>query len=173
MSKARRIAIESLKWLPVALVLRTEYGCLHAVSGPSMRPTLHGDRWDRDYVFVRRSRVQSVGLLKRGQVVTLRSPTEPDKILVKRIVALEGDLVIPRPGAKSSTKVPIPTGHVWVEGDNQNGSTDSNYFGPIPAGLIRGNVQCICFPFTRCSWVDIKEEQNPRVHLNCTQYVNV
>uniref|UniRef100_A0A8C9HXL5 Peptidase S26 domain-containing protein n=1 Tax=Piliocolobus tephrosceles TaxID=591936 RepID=A0A8C9HXL5_9PRIM len=31
-------------------------------------------------------------------------------------------------------------GHVWLEGDNLQNSTDSGYYGPIPYGLIRGRI---------------------------------
>uniref|UniRef100_A0A7N5KCS9 Inner mitochondrial membrane peptidase subunit 1 n=1 Tax=Ailuropoda melanoleuca TaxID=9646 RepID=A0A7N5KCS9_AILME len=36
--------------------------------------------------------------------------------------------------------VMVPTGHVWLEGDNLQNSTDSRYYGPIPYGLIRGRI---------------------------------
>uniref|UniRef100_A0A2K6NAS3 Peptidase S26 domain-containing protein n=1 Tax=Rhinopithecus roxellana TaxID=61622 RepID=A0A2K6NAS3_RHIRO len=31
-------------------------------------------------------------------------------------------------------------GHVWLEGDNLQNSTDSMYYGPIPYGLIRVRI---------------------------------
>ncbi|XP_010638716.1 mitochondrial inner membrane protease subunit 1 isoform X2 [Fukomys damarensis] len=34
----------------------------------------------------------------------------------------------------------VPTGHVWLEGDNLQNSTDSRFYGPIPYGLIRGRI---------------------------------
>ncbi|TSM20269.1 Mitochondrial inner membrane protease subunit 1 [Bagarius yarrelli] len=38
--------------------------------------------------------------------------------------------------------VAVPRGHVWLEGDNLQNSTDSRSYGPVPYGLIRGRV---CF----------------------------
>jgi inner membrane protease subunit 2 len=44
-----------------------------------------------------------------------RSPEDPDRVLVKRIVAVEGDTVRTLPPYPEN-EVTIPQGHVWVEG---------------------------------------------------------
>ncbi|EQB79178.1 hypothetical protein CB1_056579052 [Camelus ferus] len=44
----------------------------------------------------------------------------------------------------------VPTGHVWLEGDNLQNSTDSRYYGPVPYGLIRGRI----FFKTTVSFID-------------------
>lgn len=31
----------------------------------------------------------------------------------------------------------VPRGHVWIEGDNKEGSKDSRIYGPVPYGLIQ------------------------------------
>lgn len=63
---------------------------------------------------------------------SFRSPDDPEKSLVKRIIALEGDLVKPRPNSRSRGQmIKIPKGHCWVEGDNWASSRDSNTFGPV------------------------------------------
>lgn len=36
--------------------------------------------------------------------------------------------------------ITIPSGHVWLAGDNLGNSTDSRHYGPVPMGLIRGKV---------------------------------
>uniref|UniRef100_A0A671T3V3 Mitochondrial inner membrane protease subunit 1-like n=1 Tax=Sinocyclocheilus anshuiensis TaxID=1608454 RepID=A0A671T3V3_9TELE len=36
--------------------------------------------------------------------------------------------------------VSVPRGHVWLEGDSLQNSTDSRSYGPIPYALIRGRV---------------------------------
>ena len=34
----------------------------------------------------------------------------------------------------------VPRGHVWLEGDNLDNSSDSRTYGPVPYGLIRSRV---------------------------------
>jgi inner membrane protease subunit 2 len=70
--------------------------------------------------------------LQNGPVceLTNRSPTEPNTLTTKRIIALEGDLVYPvKPSMHSVVR--IPEGHCWVEGDSRHRSRDSNTYGPV------------------------------------------
>ena len=80
----------------------------------------------------------------RGDVVVLRSPSDPAELITKRLIALEGDWVQRRDGAREMTQV--PRGHVWVEGDNARFSKDSNAFGAVPAGLIESQVVATLWP---------------------------
>jgi inner membrane protease subunit 2 len=57
---------------------------------------------------------------------------EPKKTLVKRIIALGGDVVRTNyPYGDMFAKV--PKGRCWVEGDESFHSLDSNTFGPVRA----------------------------------------
>ena len=87
------------------------------------------------------------GRIARGDVVTLVSPDNPDVLLVKRVVALPGDVVATR--AYHLQYVRIPNGHCWLEGDNPGASHDSNSMGPVSLGLITGRAEAIIWPPSR------------------------
>ncbi|CAM9526924.1 unnamed protein product, partial [Phaeothamnion confervicola] len=40
----------------------------------------------------------------------------------------------------------VPPGHVWLEGDNPDNSTDSRSYGPVPLAMIRGRVWARLWP---------------------------
>ena len=92
-----------------------------------------------------------------------RSPFNPEILVVKRIVALEGDEVATKPPYPFSSEV-VPFGHVWVEGENPNGrkSLDSNTYGPIGKNLIVGQLKAVVWPWSQASWIrwqDYRESQ--------------
>ncbi len=64
-----------------------------------------------------------------------RSPDKQGQQIVKRVIAREGDIVIPRNADRPP--VLIPQGHCWVEGDNADTSSDSNRYGPVS---IQSNI---------------------------------
>ena len=81
-----------------------------------MRPTLlPGDR----LVVVRPWRRR----LRPGDVVALRDPRQPARLMVKRVAAVDR-----------------ATGDLTVAGDDPAASTDSRHFGPVPSALVRGRV---------------------------------
>lgn len=45
-----------------------------------------------------------------------------------------------------SNVIIVPRGHIWIEGDNTENSSDSRSFGPIPQGLIRSRAICRLWP---------------------------
>lgn len=75
---------------------------------------------------------------------------------MKRIVALEGDLVRPRE-PHHQPAIRVPKGHMWVEGDagSDRESLDSNTYGPISTRLVTGRLTHILYPwkkFGRIRW---------------------
>ena len=88
-----------------------------AVAGDSMEPRLRSGDW-----------VVLSGAPRRGprlgQVVVVEHPRRPGFELVKRVSALSRE-----------------RGLVWVAGDNQSSSTDSDDFGPVGLDAVRGVVR--------------------------------
>ena len=134
------------------------------VKGTSMNPTLYeGDKMLVSGLFYEP---------KAGDVVVFKKDEyDPDKALVKRIIATEGQEVnidfdtgiimidgeeIDEPYIAELTKnkldfigpKEVPEGCVFVLGDNRNMSTDSRKteIGMVDERLILGKVYCVIFP---------------------------
>lgn len=141
------------------------------VSGTSMNPTLNnGDKMLVSDLFY---------TPKAGDVVVFRSDTyDPNKALVKRVIATEGQEInidfengvvyvdgqpIDEPyiSEPTTTKLDfigpqtVPEGCVFVMGDNRNMSTDSRKteIGMVDNRLILGRVYCVLFPLSEIGWV--------------------
>ncbi len=142
------------------------------VEGPSMEPTLH-----RGQVLLI-SRIGISGLTRqayasthpdtplntdgwvppRGAIVTLIHPTDPNTMLVKRIVGLPGETIsidrgqvyingapLDEPYVKfhdtqSMSRIQIPANSIFVLGDDRPASGDSRSFGPVPRTNLQGVV---------------------------------
>ena len=81
--------------------------------------------------------------LQRGELVILKSPVEPQRIICKRIIGLAGDTVCVDPTgqlAPSTEHVLVPKGHIWIVGDNAAESRDSRWYGPVPIALVHGRL---------------------------------
>ncbi|KAI8525811.1 hypothetical protein RHMOL_Rhmol13G0259500 [Rhododendron molle] len=114
--------------------------------GPSMLPTvsLMGDLVLTKPVSTR------FGQVGTGDIVLVRSPENPRKVLMKRVKGMEGDsvtYVVDPKNSDARQTVVVPKGHVWIEGDNIYNSYDSRSFGAVPYGLIQSKV----FWRVRCS----------------------
>ena len=87
-----------------------------------MAPTLEPG----DYLVAARSR-----RFRRGSLVVVEHPDRPGYEMVKRVVATPGERVEDRI---------LGTDEYWVIGDNEDRSTDSRTFGPVPSDSIKGRV---------------------------------
>ncbi|KAK9089420.1 hypothetical protein Scep_028502 [Stephania cephalantha] len=140
------LAIRTLPWKTIAkealnrtLPFTNLLCCLHItntylftpalVVGPSMVPTfsLTGDLVLAERLSPRR------GTVGKGDIVLVRSPENPRKVITKRVVAVEGEAV-------GGGGVVVPKGCVWIVGDNVGNSRDSRHFGAVPVGLVVGRV---------------------------------
>ncbi|GAB4828637.1 hypothetical protein Ancab_018302 [Ancistrocladus abbreviatus] len=120
-------------------VTRTHIFNIAFVSGASMLPTISmtGDVVLVDHISTRRGKV------RRGDIILIRSPENPRKIVTKRLIGIEGDRVTFVIDPKNSDKcenITVPKGHVWLQGDNIYESRDSRCFGAVPYGLLQGRV---------------------------------
>ncbi|KAL8659451.1 MAG: hypothetical protein Q9226_000410 [Calogaya cf. arnoldii] len=145
-----------ISWLPVLWCFHTHVFQLMWVTGRSMYPFLNTDineRLVRDILAVRMWNPTEG--LRRGDIVVFRSPTHPNVVAVKRIIALEGDSVFTR------DPYPVPRqevslGHVWVEGEHPEHtrwSYDSNTYGAVSKSLIIGKAIGVVWPWSRRSWI--------------------
>lgn len=138
----------------------------------SMEPTLYeGDNLITEKI------TPMLGIFKRGDIVTIKNASvslaESGKTIIKRIVALENDVVSISNGKvyingellqedyikgdftmqvdpQYSTDYVVPEGCVYVLGDNREMSIiDSRTLGPISTDKINSKAILIIFPFGR------------------------
>lgn len=115
-----------------------------------------------------------------GEIVLFRKPDEPDVILLKRVIATEGQTVDLVDGAVYVDGIPldepytdgrptyplqssadgngsitypfvVPEGHLWLMGDNRTNSRDSRYYGAIPASSVVARAFCIYWPLSHAT----------------------
>jgi len=131
------------------------------VEGLSMAPTLA----DQDRLVVNKA-IYKIFEPRRGDIVMLYYPLNPDKSFVKRVIAEEGDSVRIIDGRVYVNDIPlqddyvkpdfrshddwgpqvIPEGYDMVMGDNRNNSSDSRSWGMVPKRYIIGKVQIRWWP---------------------------
>ncbi|KAJ2769073.1 hypothetical protein IWQ57_003263 [Coemansia nantahalensis] len=168
----RRRVVGAAAAASVGLFVVDNMASLQMVTGRSMQPALNPDsnRLRRDVVLVDKMvRGELAERLRRGDIVTLASPFDPDRRLVKRIVALPHDCIVPlgRPDAL----VRVPKGHCWIEGDESFHSSDSNSFGPVPLALVTSRAVTPVWPPSRfgARLSSLPEWKKARVYVNGTE----
>jgi signal peptidase I len=126
-----------------------------------MAPTLA----DQDRLIVNKL-IYRIGEPRRGDIVMLYYPVNPDKSFVKRVIAEEGDQVRLIDGRVYVNDVPlrddyvpqefrshddfgpvvVKEGYYFVLGDHRNNSSDSRHWGEVPKKYIIGKVQLRWWP---------------------------
>ncbi|MDF2721699.1 MAG: lepB [Paenibacillus sp.] len=171
-SRHRGLGAELWDWVKsitvafvIVILLNMYVFNLSTVKGHSMEPTLQEKEW----LFVNKLAFLT-GHPDRGDVVILKDPdpNSPDRqYLVKRVVAVPGDIVYIRGGKlfvngevidepytditiEDGDRRPIVVedGTYFVMGDNrhQSASKDSRIFGTVPETLIQGRADFIVWP---------------------------
>jgi signal peptidase I len=131
------------------------------VEGQSMKPTLE----DQDRLIVNKL-IYRISEPRRGDIVMLYYPLNPEKSFVKRVIAEEGDSVRIVDGRVYVNDIPlkddyvapeyrshddygprlIDEGYYFVMGDNRNNSSDSRAWGLVPKKYIIGKIQLRWWP---------------------------
>lgn len=161
----------------IAVVLAAAWGIRTYVVEPfevpsaSMETTIMtGDRLFAEKVSYHFADVQP------GDIVVFSDPQVPSRVLVKRVIATEGQTISISGGtlyidgvAQSESYVTgetyplsqtagnvsisypyvVPEGEVWVMGDNRENSSDSRYFGSIDEDTIFGKAILTYWPLDR------------------------
>jgi signal peptidase I len=158
-----------------ALLVRAYVVQQFAVEGESMLNTLQ----DGDRVLVNRLSYR-LHDPRRGDVVVLKrfdSPSTPERDLIKRVVALEGERVRMTscvvyindqplnepyldPAIQSADgcggdqiEMVVPEDQVFVLGDHRGKSSDSRVFGTVPFDLLIGRAFVIIWPLSDWAWL--------------------
>jgi signal peptidase I len=145
----------------VAIALFVNVYVVQAVTiedGPSMQPNLY-----RGYRVMTEKVSYRFHPPRRGDVVVVDRP-EPEVSLIKRVIAVEGEIVEVRGGHTTIDGEPIeepwivhfggpdygpalvPEDHVFVMGDNRRLSRDSRAIGPVPVDTIQGRAWLVYWP---------------------------
>jgi signal peptidase I len=132
---------------------------MYAIPSASMAPTLRIG----DHILVTPYRAPFLDdRPERGDVIVFHSPLDPGELLVKRVVAVPGDLLESRAGrlrigshaiaepylfapAESgaiSAQI-VPADSYFVMGDNRANSYDSRNWGALPRDLVVGRARMI------------------------------
>ena len=137
------------------------------VKGESMYPNLK----DSQYLIT-----NIIGLKlnspKLGEVIVFKSPTEPDKDFIKRVIGVPGDTVMVKEShvylngkmldetkyllpsvvtsggsfLREGEQVTVPEGYFFVLGDNRPFSSDSREWGFVPKNNIIGDSFFVYWP---------------------------
>jgi mitochondrial inner membrane protease subunit 1 len=111
-----------LRWKPFRVEVR----------GSSMLPSLSPGDW---------ALAVAASRFRRGDVVVVEHPARPGFEMVKRLVALPGDLT---PSGRA-----LGPDEFWIEGDRAENSTDSRSFGPVRRENLKARVGLVYWPFQR------------------------
>lgn len=148
------------------------FGDIHPVDGPSMKPTFYPDLlkpktkyfdnpFHREFVisrYIKENQKTSEKLRQyRGKIVIVQNPRKREKdLLIKRVSAVSGDKIKPlRVGQQiSDSEITIPDNHIWVESDAGFGYKDSSFFGPLHVKYLKSTVQLRFWPLNSFKWFD-------------------
>ncbi len=165
----KRFVLDLFETIGLALILFFAINAVSArvrVDGFSMMPTLH----DGEFVLVNKLAYQT-GSPTRGDIIVFRSVSTPDLDLIKRVIGLPGDKILIRGGRVTvngqTLNEPyiaaapnyegewlVPSGYLFVLGDNRNDSSDSHVWGYLPLQNVIGKALLIYWPPPEWAMID-------------------
>eukprot|EP00359_Climacostomum_virens_P009854 CAMPEP_0204903426 /NCGR_PEP_ID=MMETSP1397-20131031/4247_1 /ASSEMBLY_ACC=CAM_ASM_000891 /TAXON_ID=49980 /ORGANISM="Climacostomum Climacostomum virens, Strain Stock W-24" /LENGTH=141 /DNA_ID=CAMNT_0052072057 /DNA_START=99 /DNA_END=521 /DNA_ORIENTATION=- len=125
--------------LPIPLVIHEDFLTLARVRDDSMQPTLNPSfpntsGFEDDIVLVKRVSDSTDFEQLKGKIVLIRSNQDPSQKLFRRLEGVQGNFV----KTSEFSRRFIPSGQCWVLSSGT--ASDSRDFGPVPLGLILGEV---------------------------------
>ena len=169
-----------LSLFPILFAVDDGIVTLATVHGRSMQPTLNphlthaaasassssSSSRSLDVVLIWKLSSHSPTAFAHGSLLVLKSPYNPTRFLIKRLIGREGDWIATQHRAADNTAAEqdggeygqidlIGKGRVWVEGENEAASVeDSREYGQIPAALVQGRVLAVVWPPSRMQWIE-------------------
>jgi len=172
MSKKKSIFREYLETIVIAVILalfiRTFIIQSFKIPSDSMFPTLMSRPFN-DRIMVNKF-IYKFHRPKRGDIIIFRSPEQPKKHFIKRVIAFGGEeveikngkiyidkLELTEPkeivetyyyssGSYGRSKIEVALGNLYVLGDNSANSRDSRYWGFVPFENVKGKAMFIFWP---------------------------
>lgn len=150
-----------------SILLITYVITAYRIEGNSMQSVLY----DSERVIISKLAVKN-GNINRFDIVVLHKPGEHGKSVIKRVIALPGEIIEIKKGnvyinekklnepylkrekdvmfrAISLKPLLIRKGYYFVMGDNRTVSQDSRVFGPVPGKYIYGKTILRYWPFSK------------------------
>lgn len=147
------------------------------VSGASMNPSFA----DGEYIIVDQISYKTLQPLQRGDIIIFKSPQDPSKFLIKRIIGLPNEIIeilgediyIKKEGEDFKKieedylkvdfnayvkSLKLENDEFFVLGDNRNNSIDSRYFGAVKKDLIIGRAFLRLLPIGKINYLPGKFE---------------
>ncbi len=118
---------------------------------------------------------------EQGDIITFADPENPQRTLIKRVIAVGGQTVdlkdgyvyvdgkkLDEPYTEGKQSLPlntaygvsvtypytVPDGYLWVMGDNRTNSADSRYFGAVSKDSVTGHANFTFWPLNRIGILD-------------------
>lgn len=150
----------------------------YEIPSQSMMDTLIGGESDTPNDRILSEKISYIsGEPKQGDIVTFIDVEDPNRTLIKRVIAVGGQTVDLKDGSvyvdgekldepytdgkpsydpETGINYPytVPDGYIWVMGDNRTNSQDSRWFGPVPVENVTGHAFFRYWPLKRIGTLD-------------------